>query len=214
MKTIASVIVLLSLSAPAWADKSVALICAYTSRAGGKGFVSVERNGDKVTGIIVRSGKTELTLREGSGSSAGAKVTSWAVNPYRATEVDFTVTEGKNQVVGHASFEPQEDIFRFEMKGAPASLRKALKLKGGWFVLALHPGKSDCQIATVGVASMEKDGSLRMQYRSIDHGMVAEAQELVPKDDSKHKQYLDHLGGLKVGESKPIPEFPPTGESY
>ncbi len=67
-------------------------------------------------------------------------------------------------------------------------------------------------MATVGVATLQHDGALRMQYRSYDHGMLAEALQVVKPDGAGYKELLDHLGGLKPGESKPIPEFPPRGE--
>ena len=59
---------------------------------------------------------------------------------------------------------------------------------------------------------MQPDGTLHMQYRSYDHGMVAEALQVVKPDAPEYKSLLEHLGGLKPGESRPIPEFPPAGE--
>jgi len=206
-------VVLLLISTPALAGKGT-LTCAFTSRAGGKATVTIERSGDEAVSIVVRGDKADLTLKKSGASGRGIKVASWALNEYKATEIDFSTGQDKELAQGHVSFEKQEDIFRFEVKGAPAALRQALKLGGGWFVLAFHPGKPACQPAVVGVATLGKDGTLRMQYRSIDHGMIAEAMETVRPGDEQYKKYLEHLGGLKPGESKSIPEFPPDGERY
>ena len=61
---------------------------------------------------------------------------------------------------------------------------------------------------SVGVASMDEKGVIRLQLRSIDHGMIAEALKIVRPGDADYESTIQHLGGLKIGESKPIPPFP------
>lgn len=60
---------------------------------------------------------------------------------------------------------------------------------------------------SVGVATMDQTGVIRLQLRSIDHGMIAEALKIVRPDDADYESLVKHLGGLKPGESKPIPPF-------
>jgi hypothetical protein len=199
----------LGLASPAWAapPPTPELVCAYVSPGGAKAEVRLVLEHDLVstTAAIVKAGKTELALHQSGPSSKGVRLKGWESGP-RSTEVDFTV--GKQ--AGHLSVEKQEGAYRFEMKGAPDALRKALALKSGWFVLVVDPAQKDCAQATIGVATRLPDGSIRAQYRSWDHGMLAEAQETLAPADPKHKEMLDHLGGLEKGQSKPIPEFPPS----
>jgi hypothetical protein len=210
MRPLVPTLLTLGLAAPALAAKTETLTCAYVSTAGEKATVSVTvASADRSAVVVaVTSGKAELTLRKTGQSGKGLKVKRWDVTP-RATEIDFAAGKG----TGHVSFEKQDDVYRFEVLGAPDALRQAMKLKGRWFVLAIDPAKPDCALASVGVATMKADGTLSLQLRSWDHGMVAEALQVVKPDDAEYQNILEHLGGLKPGESKPIPEFPPKGEA-
>jgi hypothetical protein len=60
----------------------------------------------------------------------------------------------------------------------------------------------------VGTANMDAAGIVYLRLRSVDHGMVAEAMKVVKPTDSDYADIVKHLGGIKPGESKPIPPFP------
>ena len=69
------------------------------------------------------------------------------------------------------------------------------------------PKKKQDLPESVGVATMREDGTLIFQLRSEDHGMIAEAMQTYPPNHPKYKKMIDHLGGLKPGQSKSIPPF-------
>lgn len=60
---------------------------------------------------------------------------------------------------------------------------------------------------SIGVATMEKDGTIRMQLRSEDHGMIAEALKIVKPGDHDYQDTIKHLNGIKPGEAKSIPPY-------
>jgi hypothetical protein len=55
---------------------------------------------------------------------------------------------------------------------------------------------------------MDADGTLRLMFRSEEPSGIAEALRVVPPGSPDYAKFLKHLGGLKPGESKPIPPFP------
>jgi hypothetical protein len=66
----------------------------------------------------------------------------------------------------------------------------------------------DAPPETIGVATMEKDGTIVLQLRATGPGVMGDALLKYPPSDKDYKKILDHLGGLKPGESKPVPPFP------
>jgi hypothetical protein len=61
---------------------------------------------------------------------------------------------------------------------------------------------------SVGVATMQEDGTLRLQLRSEGPRGIAEALKVVKPDDPQYAYYVRHLGNIRPGESKGIPPFP------
>lgn len=61
---------------------------------------------------------------------------------------------------------------------------------------------------TIGVATMEKDGTIVMDLRATGPGVTGDARILYPKDHKDYQKILDHLGGLAPGQTKPVPPFP------
>jgi hypothetical protein len=62
---------------------------------------------------------------------------------------------------------------------------------------------------SIGTATMDKDGTVRLQLRATGAGgVVGDALLLYPRDHKDYRMILDHLGGLKPGERKPVPPFP------
>ena len=61
---------------------------------------------------------------------------------------------------------------------------------------------------SIGVATMQADGSIVMDLRATGPGMVGDARIVYGKDHKEYQNILTHLGGLKPGETKPVPPFP------
>ena len=62
--------------------------------------------------------------------------------------------------------------------------------------------------ASIGVATMEPDGTIVLDLRAEGPGVMGDAQLRYPKSHAEYANVLKHLGGLKPGESKPVPPFP------
>jgi hypothetical protein len=60
----------------------------------------------------------------------------------------------------------------------------------------------------IGVASMQPDGTLVLDLHATAGGARGEARKVYPPTHAEYKRVLDHLGGLKPGESKPVPPWP------
>ena len=61
----------------------------------------------------------------------------------------------------------------------------------------------------IGKASMWPDGTIQLQLRAEDgSGTMGDALLTYPKDHPKYEMILDHLGGLRPGEEKPVRPFP------
>jgi hypothetical protein len=68
---------------------------------------------------------------------------------------------------------------------------------------------------TVGVATMESDGTIVLQLRTpSDSGPLGEALFTYPTDHPEYQSVLDHLGGLSPGEAKPVPPWPDAPGLY
>ena len=61
---------------------------------------------------------------------------------------------------------------------------------------------------SIGIATMDSEGSIRMQLRSYGPGPQAEGSFEYKKTDPKYKDILKHLGGMKPGETKSVPPWP------
>jgi|KBSMisStandDraft_5_1062788.scaffolds.fasta_scaffold63765_4 hypothetical protein len=61
----------------------------------------------------------------------------------------------------------------------------------------------------VGMAEMDKDGTLRLHLRTeLADGTVGEALLIVPPKDDRYPAMKAHLAGMKPGEKRSIPPFP------
>ncbi len=62
--------------------------------------------------------------------------------------------------------------------------------------------------ASIGVATMEKDGTIILQLRAEGPGpTIGDALFKYPPKDPQYSKILSHLGGLRPGESKPVPPW-------
>jgi hypothetical protein len=62
-------------------------------------------------------------------------------------------------------------------------------------------------IDSVGRAKMSAEGTITLQLRSLWPNPIAETQLVYAPDDPQYEEIKHHLGGLKPGESKPVPPF-------
>lgn len=61
----------------------------------------------------------------------------------------------------------------------------------------------------IGTASMETDGTITLRLRAEEPaGAIGDAVLIYPPSDEHYARILDHLGGLRPGEEKPVPPFP------
>lgn len=62
---------------------------------------------------------------------------------------------------------------------------------------------------SIGVATMKPDGTLELRLVATHtDGSTGEGFFTYPPDHAEYKEVLDHLGGMKPGESKPVPPWP------
>ncbi len=62
--------------------------------------------------------------------------------------------------------------------------------------------------ASIGVAKMEKDGTIVLQLRAEGPGpQIGDALFKYPPTDPQYAKILSHLGGLRPGENKPVPPW-------
>lgn len=73
---------------------------------------------------------------------------------------------------------------------------------------ARRAGVDSSSPRSIGVATMEADGTIVLQVRAVEGGAVAEALFRYPKDHPEYAAVLKHLGGMRPGESKPVPPWP------
>lgn len=61
---------------------------------------------------------------------------------------------------------------------------------------------------SIGTAHMAEDGTLVLTLRAEGgNGIRGDAQFAYPPNHPQYQRILDHLGGLKVGEDKPVPPW-------
>lgn len=79
---------------------------------------------------------------------------------------------------------------------------EANRHSGGW---TAAPAPSDY----IGIATIGEDGTVVLELRAegpeaaIGHGTIT-----YPRSEPQYEEILDHLGGLRGGESKPLPPWP------
>ncbi|HEY4264956.1 MAG TPA: hypothetical protein VGM72_06530 [Micropepsaceae bacterium] len=83
-----------------------------------------------------------------------------------------------------------------------------------WVVLASSlPGlawaaENPQSAKSIGVATMLPNGTILVGVGDTDSDTRARAVLMVEPGDSTYQSIIDHVGGLKPGETKPIPPWP------
>ncbi len=63
--------------------------------------------------------------------------------------------------------------------------------------------------ASIGAATMAKDGTISLRLRAEgEGGMTGEGVLTYKRGDPRYGAVLRHLGGLKPGQTKPVPPWP------
>ncbi len=66
---------------------------------------------------------------------------------------------------------------------------------------------------SIGTAVMDPDGTLRLHLRAEGpEATLGDALFIYPPDHPHYREILDHLGGMKPGEEKPVPPWPEKDE--
>lgn len=69
--------------------------------------------------------------------------------------------------------------------------------------------KPKLQQSSIGLATMQKDGTIILNLRAEDgDGMIGDARLVYPTSHPEYQKILQHLGGLLPGENKPVPPWP------
>ena len=63
--------------------------------------------------------------------------------------------------------------------------------------------------SSLGVASLDDAGAIVLDLRASDgRGVLGDGRVVVPPGDPRFPSFLDHVGGLQPGETKPVPPWP------
>jgi hypothetical protein len=62
--------------------------------------------------------------------------------------------------------------------------------------------------ASIGTARMASDGTIILDLVARDGATVGQGRLTYPPGHPDHAMILRHLGGLRPGETKPVPPFP------
>ncbi len=66
-------------------------------------------------------------------------------------------------------------------------------------------------LAALGTATLQEDGTLRLDLqRNFETRTNFHKVLLIRRDNPRYQQYLDHIGGIELGERKQIPSWPQT----
>ena len=72
---------------------------------------------------------------------------------------------------------------------------------------AAEPPKSP---PSIGAATMSDDGTIRLQLVARGQGAIGDAVLIYKPGDPMYEKIIEHLGGIKPGEKKPVPPWPDT----
>ncbi|WNO10299.1 hypothetical protein [Teredinibacter sp. KSP-S5-2] len=62
---------------------------------------------------------------------------------------------------------------------------------------------------SIGVATMGVDGTISLQLKAeSEDGIIGDAYFEYLPSDPEYQNIIDHLGGIKIGEKKPVPPWP------
>lgn len=68
--------------------------------------------------------------------------------------------------------------------------------------------RAESASAPIGTARMQADGTIILDLMARQDGTIGHGRLIYPPDHPDYEMILRHLGGLRPGESKPVPPFP------
>ena len=80
--------------------------------------------------------------------------------------------------------------------------------------VAIFLGLAGCVAAppsSIVVATMDAEGTIRLQLMAKGDGAVGDAVLVYSPTDPQYEEIKKHVGGLKPGEEKPVPPWPDLG---
>ena len=60
----------------------------------------------------------------------------------------------------------------------------------------------------IGVAEMKKDGTIILSLRAVSGPMMGDGMLVYPPSHPDYAEILEHLGGMKPGQTKPVRPWP------
>jgi len=65
------------------------------------------------------------------------------------------------------------------------------------------------ELESIGSATMTPDGTIHLLLRAEGpEGIRGDASFSYEKSNPEYQEIFDHIGGIKVGEKKPVPPWP------
>jgi hypothetical protein len=88
-------------------------------------------------------------------------------------------------------------------------LRTAIILVASvWIMLAANPSQSRADLEYIGSATMSVDGTITVHLTRTADGQFLQGTFTYAVGDPDYQKTLDHIGGLKPGETKPVRPWP------
>jgi hypothetical protein len=70
----------------------------------------------------------------------------------------------------------------------------------------------DDKLESIGVASIDSEGTLHLRLKSSGPGPAGEAYIMYKKTDKNYAEVIAHIGGIKPGEFKSVPPWKEQSE--
>jgi hypothetical protein len=61
--------------------------------------------------------------------------------------------------------------------------------------------------ASIGAATMAKDGTITLRLRAEGPGMTGDGMLIYKPGDARYGEVERHIGGIKPGQTKPVPPW-------
>jgi hypothetical protein len=96
---------------------------------------------------------------------------------------------------------------------SPYACAVTVGVLAAFFVSAIPPARIDNveaaeQRGSIGQATMEPNGTIVLRFRAEGPGgMRGDGLLRYPPDHPQYRSVLDHLGGMRPGENKPVPPW-------
>jgi hypothetical protein len=83
------------------------------------------------------------------------------------------------------------------------------KIMRGWIMAwVLLAGLSAQALpASIGAATMAKDGTITLRLRAEGPGMTGDGTLIYKPGDARYGEVKRHIGGIKPGQTKPVPPW-------